>query len=411
MKILFICSDFLKPEKGSNIYTDLAEALNQKDHIVKVVVAEERKKIKKTSLFEENGIPVLRVKTGNLYEIGFIEKALTFLTISRDLKKGIKKYFSNEKFDLILFQSPPLTFFKVVKWAMKKYKAKSYLMMKDIFPQNGLDIGLYGKRHPAYIYFKMQEKELYKISSKIGCMSQGNIDYLIKHNPEINKNKFEIFRNTVKITDTKITDKKKSAIRKKYGLKMDDVVAIFGGNFGKPQGLDFLPKILEHYKDNKKIKFIFIGRGTEKKRIFNTIKEEGYTNVLTFDFIPRRDYEELTRACDIGLIFLDKRFTIPNYPSKTLSYFECSLPIMAAIDKNTDYKDMLSEEKCGFWVENGDIENYIKKFDELLENKELRIKMGKNGRKYFEKECNVENSVKVIEKYFEREVKENEENV
>jgi len=176
MKILFITSDYLKPEKGSNIYTDLADALNKNNHIIKVVVAEEKKKIDKTTLFEENGIPVLRVKTGNLYEIGFIEKALTFLTISRDLKKGIKKYFTNENFDLILFQSPPLTFFKVVKWAMKKYKAKSYLMMKDIFPQNGVDIGLYSKKHPAYIYFKNQEKQLYKVSSKIGCMSQGNID-------------------------------------------------------------------------------------------------------------------------------------------------------------------------------------------------------------------------------------------
>ena len=151
MKILFISSDYLKPEKGSNIYTDLADALNKNNHIVKVVVSEERKKIDKTTLFEENGIPVLRVRTGNLYEIGFVEKALTFLTISRDLKRGINKFFSHEEFDLILFQSPPLTLYKVVKWAMKKYKAKSYLMMKDIFPQNGVDIGLYTKKSPVYM--------------------------------------------------------------------------------------------------------------------------------------------------------------------------------------------------------------------------------------------------------------------
>ena len=131
------------------------------------------------------------------------------------------------------------------------------------------------------------------------------------------------------------------------------------------------------------------------------VKEEKCDNVLTFDFIPRREYERLTRACDIGLIFLDKRFTIPNFPSKTLSYLECSLPIMAAIDKNTDYGDMLTEVNCGFWVENGDIKSYSKYFDKLIKDKDLRIKMGKNGRKYFEKECNVENSVKIIEKYVE----------
>ena len=401
MRVLFITSDYLRPEKGSNIYTDLADALNKNNHIVKVVVAEEKKNIDKTTLFEENGIPVLRIKTGNLYEIGFVEKALTFLTISRDLKKGINKFFSHEEFDLILFQSPPLTLYKVVKWAMKKYKANSYLMMKDIFPQNGVDIGLYTKKHPVYLYFKMGERKLYEISSKIGCMSDGNMKYLIEHNPNINPNKFEIFRNTVKITDDKLSKKERNLIRKKYGITKDDVVAIFGGNFGKPQGLDFLLDVLKKYKNRGNIKFVLIGRGTEKNRIFAKVKEEKYNNVLTFDFIPRREYEKLTRACDIGLIFLDRRFTIPNFPSKTLSYLECSLPIMAAIDKCTDYSKMLTDENCGFWVENGDIKNYVKYFDKLLNDRELRIKMGKNGRKYFEEECDVEKSVKIIEKYVE----------
>ena len=401
MKILFVCSDYPKPEKGSNIYTDLAEALNNNNHVVKVVVAEEKKKIKKTTLFEENGIPVLRVKTGNLYEVGFIEKTITFLTVSHSLKKGINEFFAHENFDLILFQSPPVTFHRVIKWAMNKYKAPSYLMMKDIFPQNGVDIGLYSKASPVYWYFRNQEKKLYKTSSKIGCMSLRNISYLMEHNPYINKDKFEIFRNTVKIEDNKISNEEKENIRKKYGLEKDDVVAIFGGNFGKPQGLDFLLDILDEYKYAKKLKFVLIGRGTEKNRIFSEIKEKGYKNVYTYDFIPRKDYENLTRTCDIGLIFLDKRFTIPNYPSKTLSYLECSLPIMAAIDKNTDYGKMLEETNSGFWVENGDIKAYKNCFDKLVGNKKLRSEMGKNGRKYFEKECNVVNSVKIIENYIE----------
>ena len=93
MRILFITSDYLKPEKGSNIYTDLAEALNKHNHSIKVVVAEEKKKIDKTTLFEENGIPVLRVRTGNLYEVSLFEKATTFFKISKDLKKGINEFF------------------------------------------------------------------------------------------------------------------------------------------------------------------------------------------------------------------------------------------------------------------------------------------------------------------------------
>ena len=400
MRILFITSDYSKPENGSNIYTDLAEALNLHNHAIKVVVAEEKKKTPKTKLNVENGIPVLRVKTGNLYEVSLVEKAITFLTISRALKKGINDFFGNENFDLILFQSPPLTMYKVVKWAMKKYNAPSYLMMKDIFPQNGVDIGLYSKHSPIYWYFRRKEKELYKISTKIGCMSNANIDYIYNHNKFLKKEKFEVFPNTVKIGKINEMDYDTyKNIRNKYGIKENDVVAIFGGNFGRPQGLDFLLQVIDEYKNNDKVKFLLIGRGTEKNRIFNTIKENQYKNVWTYDFIPRDDYENLTKVCDIGLIFLDSRFTIPNYPSKTLSYFECSLPIMAAIDKNTDYSKMLEDAECGFWVVNGDIKNFKNKFDKLIGNKKLRREMGKNGRKYYEKNCNVDLSVKKLEKF------------
>ena len=400
MRILFISSDYMRPNKGSNLYTDLAEELNRQNHVVKVVVSEERKHIEKTCLFEENGIPVLRVKTGNLYEVSFVEKTLTFLTVSYDLIRGIKKHFANEKFDLILFQSPPVTFHRVVKWAMSKYKARSYLMMKDIFPQNGVDIGLYSKHSLVYYFFRSHEKKLYKTSTKIGCMSPGNIEYLKKHNPYLKDEKFELFPNTVKVTNQKVLSlKEKSQIREKYGLKDDDVIAIFGGNFGRPQGLDFLLKVIDIYKNSSNVKFILIGRGTEKNRIFEAIRDRKYDHVLTFDYIPRRDYEKLTRTCDIGLIFLDRRFTIPNFPSKTLSYFECSLPIVAAIDKNTDYGQILEEVKCGYYVENGNLKAFKNKFDKLVKNQKLREEMGRNGRRYFEKECNVLKSVKILEEF------------
>ena len=401
MRILFITSDYKTPDKGSNIYTDLAYALHKRGHQIIVVVAEEKKNTTTTYLNKENEISVLRVKTGNLYEVGLIEKGITFLTIARDLKKGIKKHLKNDKFDLILFQSPPLTMQSTVRWAMKNYHASSYLMMKDIFPQNGLDINLYTKTNPMYLYFKWQEKNLYKTASKIGCMSQGNIDYLLEHNRFLKKEKLELFPNTAIIKNISQSKQEKINIRKKYGLNDNDVVAIFGGNFGKPQGLDFMLEVIDRYQNDRKLKFVLIGKGTEKQKVYDTIKEKKIKNVLTFDYIPRDEYEKLTRASDIGLIFLDYRFTIPNYPSKTLSYFESSLPIMAATDANTDYKDMIVKEKCGFWSLSGDIEDYMKKFNKLIKNGTLRKEMGLNGRKYYEQNCDVNISVKILEQYME----------
>lgn len=402
MRILFITSDYLKPECGTNIYTDLAKVLNERNHIVKVVVPEEKKKIDKTTLFVENDIPVLRVKTGNIYEVGLVEKTMTFIRISNDLIGGIKEYFRNETFDLILFQSPPLTMCNAVKWAMKKYNAKSYLMMKDIFPQNALDIGLFTKKNPMYWYFKNEEKKLYKTASKIGCMSQGNIDYLLNNNKFLDKNKMEIFPNAAIIDKKdKITRKEYLSLREKYYIDKNDVVCVYSGNFGRPQGLDFFVEVLDKYKNKKNIKFLLVGRGTEKNKIFNYVKMNNFNNILMFDFIPRVELEKLLRVCDIGMIFLDKRFTIPNFPSKTLSYMECSLPIIAGIDVVTDFGKMIEKAGCGFWTESGNLKDFSKKFENLIKNKKTRIKMGNNGRKYYEENYDISKSVKILERFME----------
>ena len=272
--------------------------------------------------------------------------------------------------------------------------------MKDIFPQNGVDIGLYSKNSLIYKYFRNKEKKLYKTSSKIGCMSQGNIDYLLKHNSFLTKEKLELFPNTVDVSNIKkITEKERKNVRKKYKINDNDIVAIYGGNFGRPQKLDFLVSIIKEYQNTNNVKFLLIGKGTEKERIFNKIREEKLENVFLYDYLPREDYELLTASCDIGLIFLDNRFTIPNYPSKTLSYFSCSLPIMAAIDKNTDYSKLLIDNNCGYWVEHGNIENYKKEFNKLLKSDKLRIEMGKNGLNYLKNNWDVNYSVRVLERF------------
>ena len=240
---------------------------------------------------------------------------------------------------------------------------------------------------------------LYRISSKIGCMSPGNIKYL-NEKEHVLLEKLELFPNTVKIREhNRLTAKQKEKIRKKFGILKDDIVAVFGGNFGRPQGLDFLLEVIEEYKNKTNVKFLLIGNGTEKEKVFQYIEEHHLKNAITKEYLPREEYELLLASCDIGLISLDHRFTIPNFPSKTLSYFECSIPIMAAIDKNTDYSKFLEETESGFYSIHGNLKEFKKNFNKLLKDEKLRIKMGNNGRKYFEKECNVQKSVKILENY------------
>ena len=93
---------------------------------------------------------------------------------------------------MILYSTPPITFCGVVEYFQKRDNAKTYLMLKDIFPQNAVDLGMMkttGAKGLIYKYFRKQEKKLYAISDRIGCMSQANVEYVLKDNPEVSKEK------------------------------------------------------------------------------------------------------------------------------------------------------------------------------------------------------------------------------
>src|SRR5699024_9539288 len=119
------------------------------------------------------------------------------INIGRQLKKNISKYFKDIKFDLILYSTPPITFVSVIEYLKKRDAAKTYLLLKDIFPQNAIDLEMFGKNGIIYKYFRMLEKKLYKVSDKIGVMSKANLEYLIDKNEFLDESKIEICPNTI----------------------------------------------------------------------------------------------------------------------------------------------------------------------------------------------------------------------
>ena len=382
--------------KNSNLYTDLVEEFNNKGHNVYVAALLEKKNNRNTFTEKINGITILRVKCGDMFNVNLVRKGITTISLPNKFKQAINKYFNHTKFDLVIYPTPPITFAPVVKYIKKRDKSKSYLILRDIFPQNARDLGLM-KNNLLFNYFRKKEQQLYDLSDYIGCMSQGNIKYVSRHN-NIDEDKLEILYNWKKIgydTNNDAVDYKK-----KYGLE-NKFVAIFGGNIGLPQELEFLLELAGEYKNRDDIVFLILGEGTEKRKMINIIKDEKLSNVVIRDNIRRDDYQNLIKQCDIGLINLNRNFTIPNMPSKVIGYFEAGIPILASTDKNTDLREFLQETKTGLWSETGDLEGYKSNFEKLLNDEKLREELGENGRKFFDENLSVEKTYQVISKHFE----------
>ena len=396
MNILYLTiSNLNLKERG--LYQDLINGLKEKGHNITLVMANEARVLKKTIFSREDNIDVLRIKVGNLFGANFIKKGINNILIEKKFKKGIKNYLKDKKFDLILYATPPVTFANVIEYLKKEYNCKTYLMLKDIFPQNAVDIGLFKDKGIIHKFFRKKEKKLYKLSDFIGCMSKKNIEYLLKNNKEINEKKVELFPNTINISN--LEENIPLGYRKKYGVKDDCILYVFGGNLGKPQGLSFLMNGIKSMENYNKAYFFIVGDGSEKEEVKNFANKT--KNITFIDVLPKEEYESLIKECDVGILSLDYRFTIPNYPSRTLSYMDKGMPILACTDKNTDIKDLIEKEaKCGKWCYSNDINAFKESIEYFYINKEHLKDIGLNGRIFLEENFNVKKSISILENHF-----------
>lgn len=402
MNILFLTMSIMRDVEQNGIYTDLMRKFHAEGHQVHVVTPCERREALGTELFDSSGVKILRVKTLNVQKTNVIEKGLGQVSLELLYQRAINKYYKNIKFDLILYSTPPITFSKVIKNLKKQNPGvMSYLMLKDIFPQNAVDLGLLkktGLKGILYRIFRKKEKYIYELSDWIGCMSPANVEYVKKHNPQVNPNIVEICPNSyaVQMLDMEDDDIRKS-VRLYHNLPLNKPLFIYGGNMGKPQGIPFLLECLKANKDRHDCHFVIVGNGTEFPKIDEWVKTEKPLNVTLYQRLPKSDYDKLADACDVGLIFLDYRFTIPNYPSRLLPYLMSKKPILVSTDSNCDMGSLAETNGYGMWCPSNDVNAFTDVLNQMLKN-DLKA-MGENGYQFYLNNYTVQHTYDAIMKH------------
>lgn len=405
MNIIFLTLVGIKDIKEEAIYPDLLREFIRNGHQVYLADPVERREGKGTHIVRQENCEILRIKTLNIQKTRQIEKGLGTLLLESQFKRAIAKHWGHVRFDLILYATPPITFTNVVKYLKSKNpQAVSYLLLKDIFPQNAVDIGMFGANGIFHRYFRKKEIALYKSSDFIGCMSPANVNYLVEHNAYYPKDRIEVAPNSIEtnmhwMEDGQDERTERYHLRRKYNLPTDTPIFIYGGNLGKPQGVDYVVQCLNAIKGRKDCFFLIIGNGTEYEKLDHWIRNNGGKElpVKLMGQMEKSDYDMAVRSSDVGLIFLDHRFTIPNYPSRLLNYLESRIPIICATDVNTDIGRIAEENGYGFSCESTKPENFVALVDKML--KADRKAMGQRGYEFLRQNYLVEHTYKTIIKH------------
>ena len=394
MNILFLTMNTFTGIDMHNIYSDLMCEFIRHGHRPYIVTPREKKTGEKTELLEFEDYGILKVQIGNTSGVSLIEKGISTVTLSDLYYRAVKKYLGQHSFGLMLYSTPPITLAAPVKKLKKLFGCPTYLMLKDIFPQNAVDLEMFSRKSPIYAYFAAQERMLYRQSDRIGCMSRANVEFLKKNHPQIPSEKIEICPNGIIPSVPNDRTEKKKALREKYCIPEEATVYLYGGNLGKPQAIDHLVGCLKANMDQADRFFIICGSGSEYGLLEKFFKDHQPKNMKLISFLPKVEYDALVRGCDVGLIFLDNRFTIPNYPSRILSYMEYAMPVIACTDVNTDVGTDAVDNGYGLWCESRDPADFTACVEEM--NRADKIAMGAAARAYLEQNFTAEYCYRLI---------------
>lgn len=400
MNILFLTLHRISDLSERGIYTDLMREFVRHGHHVHIVVPAERRFRESTKMLKTNNAQILRVKTLNIQKTNLIEKGLGTLLLESQYQRAIQKYWKGIKFDLILYSTPPITFNRVIASVKKRCEAKTYLLLKDIFPQNAVDLGMFSRSSFIYSMFRKKEEKLYQLSDYIGCMSPANVEYVLRHNPSVKAERVEVCPNSIEV-DEKNLEYDRDALLQKLNIPMHKLLFIYGGNLGRPQGIDFLTEVLAANEERSDTYFIIVGNGTEFGKMERWFYDNHPRNACLLSSLPKQEYDNLVRACDVGLIFLDKRFTIPNYPSRLLSYLENRMPVLMATDMHTDIGAIAEKNGYGLWTESGNLDTFMEMVDFMATDRNRVRTMGEKGYSYLITNYTVERVYRILMRHFE----------
>lgn len=388
MNILFLFVSLPNLSNDTAMFTSLIHEFKNHGHNV-LVSSRDNDNKSSSEVIIENGIRVLRVKSHPFTRVSNpIKKALAYQEYSLKQRYLVKKYFGNEKIDLIISHSLPPELAWIAGGLKKYFKCPFFLIQSDYTWQDAVAFGYFGKNNLVCKYYRFWEDMLMKRADFIGCPTKGNVDFILKHYPNTDKLKFIVIPFWQRLNaDVTIKDAKNND-----PLLKDKFVVVYGGSIGVAQRVERMVELADVTKDVKDIVYLILGKGAYLSVIQRKVEDLGLKNVIFKEFLPQGEYLSLLSSCDVGMIILHEKTGMPNFPSKTMGYLNMKVPILAALDYVTDFGSYLEDNHAGLWAHSDDIPALREKLLKYYNDKQFWNDTRENGYKLFKNELQPSNA-------------------
>lgn len=402
MKVLYLHQYFTLPtQAGGTRSYEMAQQLIAHGHQVTMVCGlEGNAKIDIPPTKNKNicrgmvdGIDVIQISVPYSNSMRMVARAKSFVSFAWQSTK----YALKEDYDVLFATSTPLTA-GIPGIVMKMFRRKKFIFeVRDLWPELPKALGM---TNPFWIgCMSILEWLSYHLANGCIGLSPGICEG-IKKRSQMNK-PIEMVPNGCDLDIFKPSLREPLTLE---GITVDDKVAIFTGAHGIANGLD---AVLDAAKEVKAmgradIKFAFIGKGGVKEHLQERVKEEGITNCLFYNPIPKIQLAKVVASATVGMMVLKNvpAFYYGTSPNKFFDYIASGLPIL------NNYPGwlagMISENKMGEVVDPDNAKAFAEALVRMVDDPKQLEEYGKNARAFAEKEFDREKLGNRFVTFFEK---------
>jgi glycosyltransferase involved in cell wall biosynthesis len=388
---LTLISDTFPPLRTSGAVQlrDLSREFARQGHALTVLLPSSDQN-ESWSLEEIDGVQVLRLKAPRTKDIGYVRRTVGELIMPFAMLRQFRKSpLRSERWDGVIWYSPSIFHGPLASALKKSSGCRGYLIIRDIFPEWAVDMGLMGRGLP-YRFFDAVARYQYSVADVIGVQTLGNRGYFDQWHQRPGRT-LEVLQNwldkpaqarcTIRVNETALAGRK---------------VFVYAGNMGIAQGMDILLDLAEKLQHLTDVGFLFVGRGSDSARLKNSAKDRKLDNLLFHDEIHPDEIPDLYSQCSVGIVALDPKHKSHNIPGKFLTYMQSGLPVLANVNPGNDLAQVIRDERVGQVCESNRIDDLLQLVSKLLDQIKSDSELPSRCRNLFDRDFAVDKAVRQI---------------
>lgn len=183
----------------------------------------------------------------------------------------------------------------------------------------------------------------------------------------------------------------------------NNFIILFAGNMGEAQNLDTIIDTMSEFRDNKKIKLVFLGDGRRKSYLVEKVSVLNLNHHVFFPGqFPISSMSYFMQKSDVLLVSLqDKSIFNLTVPAKVQFYMSQGKPILAIL--NGDGAELIAKANCGHAVPANDAKALKQAIQEFLKKDKTELEqMGKNGKIFYEENFQKTYRIRQLDEIFKQ---------